>query len=165
MINFPMPAADQTNPAPAAEAQSMSAVGAYRFPRPGQRPLVFTGTLLAMAMSFTPEVPYWYEINIFRTETQEFALVLKLFFQSEAEDDYSKAWSFESIEALFDALETYDAAEDIRVPLGPTDGAPPAELAAMAYEMKARVAAQRAHWASLIGELFDELEAAGQAMG
>lgn len=163
-MNYPMPAQDMSAAPGGGDAPQMMPAASHRFTRPGKRPLVFQGTQLAMAMSFTPDIPYWYEINIFRSEEQNFVLVVKLFFQSEIEQDYTKAWEADSLIEVLDMLEHYDAAEDIRVAVPEMDTIAPAELATMAYAMEARVRSQRAHWASLIGELFGELEAAGQGM-
>lgn len=160
-MNYPMPSADMYRSGPSERASSATT---FSFPRSGQRPLVFRGSSLAMAMSFTPEIPFWYEINIFRTEDQTFVLAVKLFFQSETEKDTVRAWSFDTIEALFQALEDYDAAEDIRLGFSETEGLCPAELVAMAYELKAKVEAYRAHWSSLVGELFMEIESLDHAI-
>lgn len=144
---------------------TMNSVGmasSYRIRRHGARPLVFAGTELAMAMSFTPGLPYWYEINVYRTDDQRFVLAIRLFFASEEEKDVVDAWSFSTLPELFDALEAYDAGRDVQVPAalaGKTHSA--AELAAGALEIRARVAAARQHFASLVGELFSEIEAAG----
>ena len=62
------------------------AIGApkpYRITRSGARPLRFAGSELVMAMSFTPELPYWYEINMYRTSDLEFVAAVRLFHQSE----------------------------------------------------------------------------------
>jgi len=157
-MNFPMPATDYR----AFHAELANAPAPFRFQRPGQRPLVFHGSNLAMAMSFTPDLPFWYEINIYRTESQQFALVVKLFYQAEDEKDTVKSWLFDSLPAVFDALETYDASQDIRVSFAQPKEAIPAELAAMALDLRTRIASYRSHWASLIGELFAEMDAAGQ---
>lgn len=159
-MSFPMPATDYR----AFQSELSNAAPVFRIPRPGQRPLVFRGTNLAMAMSFTPDLPFWYEINIYRTDAQDFALVVKLFYQSEDERDTVKAWRFDTLPEVFDALEAYDAAEDIRVAGAPSASAGAAELATMALDLRARIAAYRVHWSTLVGEILAELEAAGDSM-
>ncbi|MEM1273973.1 MAG: hypothetical protein AAGF88_09150 [Pseudomonadota bacterium] len=163
-MTYPMTAPDTTMPNPA-DATPIMPASSYLFPRPGKRPLGFQGSELAMAMSFTPELPYWYEINIYRTQDQSFVVALRQFFGSETEMDRCTAWECESLLHVFDSLENYDAAEDIRIDDAPIDAMPAAELAAKAYDISARVAARRAHFASLIGELFAEMDAATQAAG
>lgn len=159
-MTHPMPV-DQAYAPGAAETGSIGAANAYRIRRLGARPLVFSGTELAMAMSFTPELPYWYEINAYRTERQTFVLRIKHFRASETESDSCDAWEFETLADLFDAIEAYDAARDVRFDPARLAEAPAAELAGRAMALKAEVAAARAHFASLAGELFQEMEAAG----
>lgn len=165
-MNAPNPAGSQAfDPYPPmsggrAEMPSVGLARDFRIRRMGARPLVFRGTELAMSMSFMPELPYWYEMNIYRTEQQSFVLAIRLFFQSEEARDYVRAWELETIGDVFDKIEAYDAAQDIRLSLPDTlDTAAPAELAAHALDLSARVAGARAHFAGLVGELFAEIEA------
>ena len=161
-MNYAMPSADTgRNVMPEMPASTT----AYSFPRPGQRPLTFNGSILAMVMTFTPDFPFWYEVNIFRTDDQNFVLVVKMFFQSENEQGTVRAWQFDDLMEVFTAMEQFDAAEDIRVGFPETAQMCPAELAALAYELKAKVGAYRSHWASLVGELFLEIDAMEQAGG
>lgn len=164
-MNAPTPAGSQAftpYASMSADRPEMPSVGLareFRIRRMGARPLVFRGTELAMSMSFSPELPYWYEMNIYRTEQQSFVLAIRMFFQSEDIRDHARAWELETIGDVFDRIEAYDAAQDIRLSLPDTlDGAAPAELAAHALDLSARVAAARAHFAGLVGELFAEIE-------
>lgn len=145
-----------------AEHTPFSPAASHRIRRPGQRPLVFSGTELAMAMSFTPELPYWYEMNIYRTDTQRFVLIIRLFFQSETEEDFCQAWDFDTLMEVFDAVESYDAGKDVKLP-STASVATPAEMMAMALELRAKTLAARAHFKGLVGELFEELDAATPA--
>jgi hypothetical protein len=133
----------------------------FRVPRPGARPLSFTGTELAMAMSFTPELPFWYEINIYRTTEQRFVLAVRLFHQSTEEPDSAQGWVFDTLEEAYDAVEAYDPACDVRIELPKVNASASAELAAWAMETRVRVASQKAIYNSLVGELFDELQRVG----
>ena len=135
----------------------------YRLRRPGARPLIFSGAELAMAMNFTPELPYWYEINIYRTSSQRFVLAIRQFFQSETEEDTCQAWEFETLAEVFDAIEQYDAAKDITVSMMEMNVSTPAELAAMSLDLRAQVTAARANFGGLVGELFEELDQSLQA--
>lgn len=131
----------------------------FRIKRPGARPLVFEGIELAMAMSFTPALPYWYEVNLYRTSDQRFVATVKQFYQSETEQDMIKAWDFDSLEQAIDRLANYDAGEDVRISVDPSDlSASAAELAACAMELRAKVISARRHYASLVGEFFYELD-------
>lgn len=135
-----------------------------RLARRGARPLSFAGHELAMAMSFTPGLPYWYEITIYRTSDQRYVLAIRQFFVSEQEKDTTDAWVFDTLPEVFDALEAYDAARDVIADHGGVHaGMAPAELAARALDLRARVEAARHHFASLLGELFAEIDGAAEA--
>jgi hypothetical protein len=149
-----------TPPMSQPDTPMMSQPTSYTLPRPGQRPLIFSGTELAMAMSFTPELPYWYEINIYRTQDQRFALAIRLFFQSENEENVVKGWDFDMIEEVFDALETYDAAKDVKVTWTELESTAPAELVALSLELQAKVQAARANFKGLVGEMLKDMEQA-----
>lgn len=128
--------------------------------RVGARPLEFTGVELAMAMSYHPEMPWWYEFNLFRGG-EGFVVTVKRFHVSEDETDYCRAWEFGDLESAMAALEGYDAAQDVkadRYMVGPDASA--AELAAAAMGLRAEIAETRAHYASLVGEFLHDLDEA-----
>jgi hypothetical protein len=153
--SFPM----MDGSARSADMPSLGNGSQYRLPRHGARPLVFSGTQLAMAMSFTPGLPYWYEINIYRTSEQRFVLAIRLFQVSEQNRDTVDSWAFDTLPELFDALEGYDAGRDVIADVDSVHaGLPPVELAARAMELRARIAAARQHFAGLVGELFAEMD-------
>lgn len=144
-------------------SQISSNAQSYRIKRAGARPLSFNGSELAMAMSYTPAIPYWYEINVYRTTDQRYVATVRLFYQSEDEQDTVRAWDFDALEQALDALAQYDAAHDVRITMDPADNsAPAAELAAYALELRSQVLAARRHYDSLIGEFFYELETGSQ---
>lgn len=146
----------------AASAGLPPAATPYCLQRAGARPLRFEGSELAMAMSFTPEVPYWYEINLYRTVSQTFVTVVRLFHQASEKTDTLRAWESETIDDAIDKLAHYDAAYDIPVTIDfDVDHAAPAEMAAEALAMKARVSEARHHYKSLAGELLYDLENGG----
>jgi len=117
------------------------------------------GSEIGMAMSFTPEVPYWYEINLYHTTEQTFVLAIRLFFQSEDQRDQSSAWAFETLHEALDMLEGYDAADDVRldIPLDSAEMSGP-ELAACAMDLRARAVSARHHFSGLVGEFLHQLD-------
>ncbi len=138
------------------------ALPTFRIMRSGRRPLTFEGVELCMAMSFVPGSPFWYEINIYRTRAQKFVAAVRIFFASEDERDRVRVWECESFDDVLDALEGYDAAEEIRVDLFPGDRPmSPAELAGQGFALMARAGAARAQYAGLLGEILHELEGQG----
>lgn len=133
----------------------------YHIKRVGARPLEFTGVELGMAMSFHPDLPWWYEFNLFRTQAGGFVLTIKRFYVSDDETDYCRAWEFSDLESAMSALENYDAAQDVKAERHlPDSGATAAELAAAAMQLKAEIADARAHFESLVGEFLHELDEA-----
>lgn len=152
---------DPTHPEPGPSKANIGQPAFYRIVRAGARPLKFSGSELAMAMSFTPEIPFWYEINLYRTTESHFVAAVRLFHQSEDKSDTVEAWSFTSLDEALAAIEHYDAAQDVdfaaAVPEADSSGA---EVAAMALELRARIHAQRHHYRGLVGEILYELDAA-----
>ncbi|MEM9425097.1 MAG: hypothetical protein AAGA06_00190 [Pseudomonadota bacterium] len=131
----------------------------YRIARVGARPLKFSGSELAMAMSFTPEIPFWYEINIYRTTEGDFVTAVRLFHQSEDRRDTAEAWRMATLEDALSALEHYDAGKDVDFALiEPGDCLCASELGARALDLQARIMAQRKHYGGLVGEVLYELD-------
>ncbi len=130
----------------------------FRIKRLGARPLSFQGSELAMAMSFTPSIPYWYEVNIYRTVQQRFVLAIRMYFQSAEEEDFVRAWEFDSLPDALDKMESYDAGQDVRVTFDASQPMVVAELTARAMDLHARTAAARSHYAGIVGEFFYDLE-------
>lgn len=164
-MSYPMEDTSNTGPTPAVAdpASGRATIGnpaAFRIARAGARPLHFSGSELAMAMSFTPELPYWYEINIYRTTDTDFVVAIRLFFQAEEMDDKVEAWRCGSLEEAFVVVESYDAANDVVFSLDPTlQEKPAAELAANAISLMAQISAARKHYGGLVGEILSELDA------
>lgn len=153
-----MPAFDTSDLKPDDGHSPRMAPASYTVKRTGQRPIKFEGSELCMAMSFVPDTPFWYEINIYRTVSQGFVLAVRLFFQSEDERDRIRAWEFQTFDEVLDCLEGYDAGHDVRVGrFGHEPGLPVAALAAEAFALRARVEAQRDQFSSLLGEVLEEL--------
>lgn len=140
-------------------ASAPASLPVFKIKRPGARPLIFEGTELAMAMSFTPGLPYWYEINLYRASDQRFIVAIRQFFSSKEEQDQVRGWEFDGLEQALDHLAHYDAGQDVKVSMDPANSRlSPAELAACAMELRAKVMAARRHYESLIGEFFFDLE-------
>ncbi|PJI91441.1 hypothetical protein BC777_0269 [Yoonia maricola] len=144
---------------PAGVSQFAHTAMPYHIKRAGGRPLRFDGSELAMAMSYTSAIPYWYEINLYRTAEQGFVAAVRLFHQSEDKQDTIRAWEAATLDDAIDKLIGYDAAND--VPLG-TDfdvhTAAASEMGAWALQLMAHISDARHHYGSLIGEFLYDLE-------
>ncbi len=129
--------------------------------RKGARPLRFDGTELAMSMSFVPEFPYWYEINMYRTTDYRYVVAIRLFHQSSESVDTVVASEHDSVDAAVQFIMTYDAAQDVQVPLHlDTMAENPASLAAASLDIMSRIHEMRMHYRNLVGEFLYEFEAA-----
>lgn len=134
----------------------------FTIKRAGGRPLRFEGSELAMAMSYTPAIPYWYEINLYRTVDQRFVAAVRLFHQSPEKQDTVRAWECASVDDAMDRLTGYDAGFDVPVDMDlDMTGMPPAEMAAKALHLQSRIADARHHYQSLVGEFLHDIQAGG----
>ena len=153
---------DSTKDHPGAGGIAPSNIGqptGYRISRSGARPLKFNGSELAMAMSFTPEIPYWYEVNLYRTTESDFVIAVRLFHHAEDKQDTVEAWRCRSLDEALTTLEHYDAARDVEVTmLSPRQNMAASEVAAASLELHARIFAQRQHYRGLVGEILHELD-------
>jgi len=151
---------EATSHSDAGQAQVMSpAAKSFCINQIGGRPLRFEGSELAMAMSYAPEIQYWYEINIYRTVSQTFVVAVRLFYQSADKTDTVRAWESESIDDAIDTLVQYDAAFDVPVSVDvDVHHSPPAEVAANAMMLTAQISDIRQHFESLVGEMLFDLE-------
>lgn len=142
-------------------ARSAPVMADFRLKRHGQRPLMFRGVELGMAMSFDPDVPYWYEINLYRASDRSYVVAIRQFFQSEEERDVVKAWTFASLGDALDHIEGYDAGADVRLKSRrmPGEGAA-VDLAAAALDLRAQVETARSHYGNLVAEFMFDLDAA-----
>ena len=135
------------------------AATSYNLKRIGARPLRFNGSELAMAMSYTPSVPYWYEINIYRTTEQNFVSTIRLFYQSDENNDTVRAWNADSLDEAIEILTNFDAADDVYLPkYARAKTLSAAELSANAMQLLADIKGARDHYQSLIGEFLYDLE-------
>ncbi|MEM6548597.1 MAG: hypothetical protein AAF713_12745 [Pseudomonadota bacterium] len=156
----------QPTPFPPSGADPISAAAALpeeaalqTLQRSGQRPLTFTGVELCMAMSFTPGSPFWYEVNVYRSDDNRFVVRVAMFTTAEDDPEVKRAWECESFGEVMDSLEIYDPAGDLHLGM-PADavGQSALDLAAHALSLRARAAEARRQYAGLIGDLLYELQ-------
>lgn len=156
MEQAPMDTANTSGVAPFAQSAPVQ-----RIKRIGHRPLAFSGTELAMAMSYTPTLPYWYEANIYRTSDQRFVAAVRLFYVSSDEQDTARAWECDTLDEAIETLVRYDAADDVRLTLDHGNAErSAAEMAACSLDLRAQAKSYRAHYATLLGEFLYELDSA-----
>ena len=148
-------------PVPSAEAGlSGFAPAPKRLRNVGGRAVTFEGEELGMAMSYTPELPYWFEINIYRASDGSFPVAIKQFFVSEDRRDIHRAWVAPTVDGAIDGIEQFDPAHDVPVPGGILQAElSAAEMEAVAMELHAKVADVRTHYRSLVGEFLHAIDA------
>jgi hypothetical protein len=138
-----------------------SPAGMISLKRVGQKPLSFMGVETAMAMSFMPGAPSWYEINLYKTSDGGVVAAVKLFHRDEDAADLCRAWEFSDLGAAVSHLESFDPAADIRVDVEPDDPALSLpEMAAHALALRAKAEEARRQYRTILGELLHDLEAA-----
>lgn len=144
---------------PVSPARSVGQPQSHRIARVGARPLKFSGSELAMAMSYTPDLPYWYEINLYRTTEADFVAAVRLFHQSEDKQDTAEAWRVATLDEALSTIEHYDAGKDVECAMFDVHADVSAsELAARGLELHARILGQRQHYRGLVGEILYELD-------
>ncbi len=128
--------------------------------RVGQKPLTFHGVETAMAMSFMPGAPSWYEITLYKAADGRIIAAVKLFHRDEDAADLCRAWEFGEIGAAVSHLEAFDPAADIRVDVEPDDPSLSLpEMAAHALALRAKAAEARRQYRTILGELLHDIEA------
>lgn len=136
-----------------------SSTQSYTLRRSGKRPLFFEGSELCMAMSYVPGTAFWYEVNIYRTTAESFVVYVRLFTKREGENDLHRVLECETFEDVMHFLETYDAAEDVRVDvLADDESAPLSELVVRAMALRARIEDARRQFRGLVGQILFDLD-------
>lgn len=88
----------------------------YSITRTGDRPLVFTGELIAVAdgrFHAGQEQNRWHEIRIYRTSGGKYVLQVDYFTRWQGEDNVHYASTHDSAEALANALKVHDPLENV----------------------------------------------------
>ncbi|MEL7348560.1 MAG: hypothetical protein AAFN17_12440 [Pseudomonadota bacterium] len=131
----------------------------YWIQRTGRRPLAFSGSELAMGISYIAGTPFWYELNIYRKTDGGFVVRLDMINKSENDPNRYHAWECGGFAEVMDTLEAYDAANDIRIDIAPDDPSLGlADLASHALAIRMRAEEARRQYRGLIGELLHEIE-------
>lgn len=131
----------------------------YRIKCAGKRPIVFQGVELLMVMNFSPDHPFWYELNLYQTNLGNFVVTVRLFHTAEDHADSVDAWEFDSLEGVFSFLETYDPTSDFQFSdVSEAYGTSSVGLLAKSYELRAKVKMIQDRFSNALGEFFYEIE-------
>lgn len=122
--------------------------------RSGQRPFLFNGATLATICGVTPNLPFWYELNVHRTVLDTYLSDIRLFHKSPDEPDLFWIAEHDDLEMLVGYFERYHPAADLTPPqLDPARATSSAELALWAAGLQLRVEQITQHYRALVGEL------------
>jgi len=144
-------------PAAAATAQAKS----FRLKRSGVRPKVFDGIEVCHSMSHELGTPFWYELNIYRTTSDEFVGEVKFFTKSDSQRDTFKTFTAFDTEGLMAKLEEYDPTADIEPNCSPksqvTEHA--AKAALQVAELSVLMHEAKRQWDDVIGDILFQISA------
>jgi hypothetical protein len=122
----------------------------------GQRPFTFKGEILATVSGINQVLPYWYEINVYRTVPGAYVSDIRLFGKAVDSADLFRVAEHGDVEALQDYLEGYDPCCDLP-PARPFDAASmsSAALTLRALELQAEMRLITDHYRATVGALLN----------
>lgn len=126
--------------------------------RTGQRPYAFNGLTLATICGVTPVLPFWYELNLFRTVIGSYVCNVRLFNKGEDADVF-RASEHEDLEAACAYFEDYDPTGDLAAsPDELSLDAPGVKLSLQAARLQLRINRITEHYRATAGELLYALD-------
>lgn len=132
--------------------------------RTGLRPLSFRGNDIAHGMSFRVGPPLWYEINVFKVATGGYVADVRMFTKADGESDKFTVVACETLEQVAEFLEGYEPALDVDVAMDvDNQAAPLTDVAFQALAVRLRVESAKTQYASLVSEIFAQLQDAESA--
>ena len=120
----------------------------------GGKPLRIVGVMIAEATSWSPSVPAWHEVSLYRTQGQECAASIRMLKKAMGETDIHHAELFASIEDALNWLEEFDPTADLAPDFDASDRrVSTAEIALFSAALRQHADAVTRQWRGLIGEL------------
>lgn len=135
-----------------------SIMPAQALKRTGQRPYAFNGLTVATICGVTPALPFWYELNLFRTVIGSYVCNVRLFNKGEDADVF-RASEHDDLEAACAFFERYEPAADL--PASPDEislDAPGVKLSLQAARLQLRINRITDHYRATAGELLYALD-------
>jgi hypothetical protein len=137
-------------PAPLPPMQSLK--------RSGERPYVAHAAPVATLSGYSTELPFWYEINVYRTVADAYVTDIRLFHKNPNSADMFRVVEHDDMDDVFNYLERYDPSADLdpgRSISEPT--ASSASLALNAARLQLRVNQLTRHYQATVSELLNAL--------
>lgn len=128
--------------------------------RTGLRPLAFPGTTIVMVSGINPDLPFWYELNIHRTDTGSFVSDIRLFGKAANSSDVFRVAEHDTLAAVFNLFEAYDPSADLAVVPDLPSTASHAALALYSACLRMRINQITDHYRALLGDFLAKLETA-----
>jgi len=130
--------------------------------RTGKRPYSFNGVAVATVSGITPALPFWYEINIFRTVSDTYVSDIRLFHKEADYPDFFRVEEHLDLETVFEHLEGYDPAGDLALsPSMPKWSTSNAALEFGVARLQMQVNRINQHYGSLVGALLHDIAVRG----
>jgi hypothetical protein len=126
--------------------------------RTGERPFIGHISEVATSSGYSTELPFWYEVNVYRTPDDSLVTDIRLFNKNPNMTDLFRVREHEDMEAVFAYFESYDASADLtpgRDVSSPT--ASSAALALSAARLQLQVNQLTRHYEAMIGDLLQAL--------
>ena len=122
--------------------------------RTGLRPLAFHGATIATVCGVTPVLPYWYELNAYRTASGAYVSDIRLFRKGSDQADAFHVAEHADLEAMIGHLEDYDPSSDLELAADMFDGSTSnAALALRTARLQIEVNRITEHYRSLVCQL------------
>jgi len=120
----------------------------------GGKPLRIVGVIMAEANSWSPSVPAWHEVTLYRTQGQECAASIRMLKKAMGETDIHHAELFASIEEGLNWLEEFDPTADLVPDFDASDRrVSTAEIALLSAALRQHADAVTRQWRGLLGEV------------
>lgn len=155
----PPPRFQQLDPATQARLREVAppAMPVQTLRRTGHRPLTFNGVPIATICGVTPALPFWYELNLFRTVVDSFVCDVRLFQKSDAPERFTVAEHDDLLDACA-WFEAYQPARDIRPNIALSTIGSSAELAIAIASLRLEIDLAAEHYRALVGQLLTAVE-------
>jgi hypothetical protein len=120
----------------------------------GGKPLRFDGLMMIEATSWSPSVPTWHEVALYRTAGTEWAASVRVLKKPIGETDIHHAELFVSVDDALNWLEAFDPIADLSPNFDASDRrVSTAEIALLSASLRQHADAVTKQWRGLIGEL------------
>jgi len=139
----------------ASAATQMPSLPRQKLRRSGQLPYIFQPLgEIGFATSYTPQLPFWYELNLWFSDEQKYVLNIRRFAKSDQERDSHIVKVASSTEEVLSAIESYDPLADITVSIDFSKPMTLAEISLYGIELCGNIEIARKQYHDVVSEMF-----------